>query len=222
MGLFTKATEKSKQNNAPSTGSKKGTKWVTGDPDGDAVAKAIHEMVKIAAEEKALKGKKSMHETILKKEALRRFIEHIAEVGVSPDTPMHLMNTDGEKVSYIVQDRSGQYKVKPEQKEALEQILGAEATEDLLYEQISFSFNREAMMKPGVAEAVEKALEAVDKKLRASGKLSDEDVLVDADVKEAFKPGTIDRVGIICGSDTTKIRNFLEAAGPNCTRYIKP
>lgn len=221
MGLFTKATEKSKQATAPTASGKRNTTWTAGDPEADQVAKAVHELVAIAAQEKALAGKKSLHETLVKNFALRNFVEHIAETGVRPESPMYVMNADGEKVSWITQDRSGQYKVKPEQKEALEQLLGKEAADDLLYEEVTFKFNREALAKPGVAEAIEKALEAVDKKLRASGKLSDEDVLVDADVKEALKPGTLDRAGIICGSDTTKIRNFLEAIGAAFTRYVK-
>jgi len=221
MGLFTKATEKSKSASAPSAGSKRSTKWVVGDPEGDQVAKAVHELVEINSKMKALKAKMGMHETVVKNHAMRNFEEHIADTGVRPESPMYVMNADGEKVSWITQDRSGQYKVKPEQKEALDQLLGKEAAEELLYEEVAFKFNREALAKPGVAEEIEKALEAVDRKLRKSGKLSDEDVLVDADVKESFKPGTLDRVGIICGSDTTKIRNFLEAMGAAFTRYIK-
>jgi len=222
MGLFAKAVDKSKKNVA-STSKKRATTWKAGDPEGDEVAKAVHELVEISSKMKALKAKMGMHETVLKKFALRNFEEHIAETGVCPESPMYLVNSDGEQVSWIVQDRSGQYKVKEDQKDALNQLLGEEAVEDLLYEETTFKFNREVMAMPGVSEEVEKSLLSAIKRMIKNGSLDEETAgeLVDASVKESFKPGTLDRVGIICGSDTTKIRSFLEAMGSAFTRFIK-
>lgn len=220
MGMFSKATEKAKVATTGTT-TKKNTTWTAGDPDADAVGKAVHELVAIATQVKALEGKMALHETIVKDYALRRYVDHIAEVGVLPETPTYVGNALGEKITYITQDRSSQYKVKPEQKEALEQLMGADAAEALTYTEVTFKFNRDVMAKPGVAEAIEKAMESVDKKLRANGLLASDDVLVEADVKEAFKPGTLERIGIICGADTTKIRSFLEAMGSSFVRYLK-
>jgi hypothetical protein len=220
MGMFTRATEKAKVE-VGATKATKNTTWVAGDPEGDQVGKAVHKLVELSTQVKALEGQMSMHETVVKDFALRQFVNHIADVGVLPETPNYVQNSLGEKVTFITQDRSTQYKVKPEQKEALAALVGEDVAALLTYQETTFKFNREVMAKPGVIEAVEKALEAVDKKLRAAGKLTDEDVLVDADVREAFKPGTVGRVGIICGKDTTKIRGFLDAMNSSFTRFLK-
>lgn len=220
MGLFAKAAEKSK---AATTTAKatKSTTWAVGDPEGDQVGKAVHELKVLSAQIKATEAKMALHETVVSNFAQRRFIEDFAGTGVFPETPMCVVNSDGEKVTYVVQDRSSQYKVKPEQKEALVQLIGADAAANLLYEETALKFNREALAKPGVAEAIEKALDAAIKKLVAAGKLSEDDEVIAADVKESFKPGTLERLGIICGQDTVKMKAFLEAMGSSAVRYIK-
>lgn len=221
MGLFAKAAEKQKSSEKATGSKRKNTTWRCGDPEGDQVAKAVHALVELSAQEKAIKAKKKLSETVVKNFAERNFIEDYADLGVPPETPLQVVNDDGEKVSLIVQDRSAQYKVKPEQKEALIQLLGKDAAEDLVYEEVGLKFNRLTLAKPGVAEAVEKALEACIAKLLKSGKLDEEDELVEAEVKESFKPGTLDRLGIICGRDTSKMKAFLEAMGSSAVRYIK-
>lgn len=222
MGLFAKAAAKTKEATGGNGGSKKkNTTWSVGDPAGDQVGKAVHELVVLSAEEKAIKAKKALFETTVSNYAERRFVEDYADLGVFPETPLCVVNADGEKVTYVVQDRSAQYRVKPEQKEALIQLMGEDAAADLLYEEVGLKFNRLVMAKPGVADAVEKALEQCITKLMKAGKLTEEDELVEADVKESFKPGTLDRLGILCGSDTTKMKAFLEAMGSSAVRYIK-
>ena len=221
MGLFAKAAAKTKEATGNGSKTKKNTTWTVGDPAGDQVGKAVHELVVLSAQEKAIKAKKALFETTVKNYAERRFVEDYADLGVFPETPLLVVNTEGEKVTFVVQDRSAQYKVKPEQKEALVQLMGEDAAQDLLYEEVGLKFNRLTMAKPGVAEAIEKALEQAITKLMKAGKLSEEDELVEADVKESFKPGTLDRLGILCGSDTTKMKAFLEAMGSSAVRYIK-
>lgn len=220
MGMFTKATEKAKVS-VKTTASKKNTTWVVGDPEGDKVGRAVHELVDIDTKVKALLGQKALHETVVMDLAQRQFVQHIAEVGVLPETPNYVQNSMGEKVTFVSQDRSTQYKVKPEQKEALVALLGEDVAEDLIFQETKFKFNTAALAKPGVAKAVERALETVDRRLRKEGKLADDDVLVDADVKEAFKPGTLGRVGVICGKDATLIRSFLDAMCSSWTKFIK-
>jgi hypothetical protein len=220
--MFTKATEKAKKvSDSTGTKNKKSTTWIVGDPEGDEIGKAVHEIVGIRTKIKALEGQLALYETPVKDHAVRKFIQHIAEVGVLPETPNYVQNAMGEKVTFISQDRSTQYAVKPEQKEALIALLGEDVVADLTFEETKFKFNADALAKPGVAEAVEKALGTVDRKLRKEGKLTDEDTLVDADVKEAFKPGTLGRVGIVCGKDATLIRSFLDAMGASWTKFLK-
>lgn len=222
MGLFAKA-QASKASDSPKKS--KGVAWFAGDPQGDAVAKSVKELVRLNAEAKAVEAKMGIHKTVVKKFAEDRFVNAHATDGVGPETPMIIQTMDGEKVTYVVQDRSGQYAVKDEQKEALSQLLGPDAVDNLLYDEVSFGFNRIIMSIPGVQDAVEKALEGAIKKLTAGPKpvLSAEqaDALIEADQKTAFKPGTLDRLSQIAGRDANRVKQFLEIMGSSATRYIK-
>lgn len=221
-GLFAKA-QASKKADAPKKA--KGVAWMAGDPSGDAVAKSVKELVRLEADAKAIEAKMGIHKTIVKKFAEDRYVSTYAEQGSAPDSPMHVQNADGDKVTYVVQDRSGQYAVKEEQKDALAQLLGPDAVGDLLFESVEFGFNPTVMAVPGVSEIVEKALEGAIKKLTAGPKPvlteTQAEVLLDAKNKTAFKPGTLDRLTTIIGRDTGKIKQFLEIMGSSATRYVK-
>lgn len=222
MGLFAAAKERVA---ASETGSKtkRTTTWVVGDPAGDAVGKAVHELVELSAQEKAIAAKKKLFATVVAKHAATHYVQDFCSLGVQPETPMVVQNTDGEKVTYVVQDRGGQYNVKPEQQDALQQLLGADLAESLLYTETSFGFDRTVFSVPGVSAAIEKALEAAVKKLVKDEVLTAEqaDQLIQAETKTSFKPGTLDRAAEYCGRDTTKLAQFLDAMGSSCTRYIK-
>ena len=222
MGLFAKA-KASKKSEEPKKA--KGIAWLAGDPQGDAVAKSVKELVRLEADAKAIEAKMGVHKTVVKKFAETQYVSVYAETGSAPETPMVVQNSDGEKVTYVVQDRSSQYAVKTEQQEALAQLLGPDAVEDLLYDEVSFGFNREIMAVPGVQEAVEKALESAIKKLTSGAKPvlteTQAEALIEANQKTAFKPGTLGRLAMIVGRDTGRIKQFLEIMGSSATRYIK-
>ncbi len=221
MGLFAAAKERVAETGT--TKSKKSTTWVVGDPNGDAVGKAVHELVELSAQEKAIAAKKKLFATVVAKHASTHFVQDFCALGVQPETPMVVQNTDGEKVTYVVQDRGGQYNVKPEQQDALQQLLGADLAASLLYTETTFGFDRTVFSLPGVSEAIEKALEAAVKKMVKDEVLTAEqaDTLIQAESKTSFKPGTLDRAAEYCGRDTTKLQQFLDAMGSSCTRYIK-
>jgi hypothetical protein len=223
MSLFNKA--KSKKVEEPKKKAK-GVAWLAGDPSGDSVAKSIKELVKLDAERKALEARMDIHKTVVKKYAHDNFVSDFAGSGILPDTPMYVQTSDGEKVTYVVQDRSTQYKVSDEQKEALSQLVGPDAVDSLLYEECVFKFNREVMAIPGVQEVVDEALTEAVRKLTGGVEpvLTDEqgDILIEADKKVSFKPGTLDRVPQIVGCDTGRIRQFIDIMASCCTRYIRP
>lgn len=222
MGLFNKAAEKSVIN-AKSAKPKKNTTWVVGDPKGDAVGKAIHELVELTAQEKAISAKKKLFATIVMKHAKTNHIADFCDLGVAPDTPMQIQNSDGEKVTFVVQDRGGQYDVKEDQQSALIQLLGQDAAESLLYTETTLGFDRTILGIDGVSGAIEKALERVVTKLVKDGVVTADqaDELITAKQKTSFKPGTLGRAAAIVGSDTTKLAAFLDAMGSGCTRYVK-
>lgn len=203
----------------------KGVAWLAGDPQGDAIAKSVKELVRLSAESKALEAKMDLHKTVVKKYAHENFVADFTDTGVLPETPMTVQTSDGEKVTYVVQDRSSQYKVGEEQQEALKALLGEDAAVSLLYEEVKFSFSRDIMALPGVTEAIDEALTALVDKLTKGKKpvLSQEqaDALIEADKRTTFLPGTLDRVPQIVGKDTGRVRQFLEIMGSCVTRYVK-
>lgn len=220
MGLFKQATEKKKAETT--TGPKrKSTTWLVGDPSGDAIGQAVHELTVLNAQSKAIDAKMEIHKNVVKRYAETSFLRDYADSGLPPDTPMIVQNHDGEKVTFVVQDRSGQYGVKDEQKDALIQLLGADAASELLYEETSFGFNRDILAIPGVQETIEKALEGALKKLTDTLTDEQKEALLDVKVKTAFKPGTMDKLALICGKDATRMKQFIDIAGSSCVRYVK-
>jgi len=222
-GLFAKAALKAKSTEKAST--KKQTLWLTNNAESEVVGQAIHDLVLLEADAKAIEAKMGVKKTIVKNYAESRFLTQYAGAGVFPETPMVLQNDAGEKVTYVVQDRSAQYQVKEDQQEALSDLLGEDAARDLLFEETSFSFKRDVLALPGVQKVVEAALEAAVKKLTSGNEpvLTNEQAgeLLSVNIKTAFKPGTMDRLSLICGRDTMRMKQFLEIAGSSCTRYIK-
>src|SRR5262245_37648479 len=146
MGLFAKVADK-KRASAP-VKPKKATTWRVGDPAGDEVAKSVHALVELDAQSKAIEAKTKMHKTVVKSYAEKNFVADFTELGVPPETPMEVVNSDGEKVILVVQDRSGQYGLKEEQIEQFKQLLGADAVERLTYTETSFGFNRDVLAHP--------------------------------------------------------------------------
>lgn len=223
MSLFKNALKANKEEEK--TKKNKGRRWMAGDPAGDNVARSVKALVALSAEAKAIEAKMGIHKQIVKNYAEDQYIRDYAADGSSPETPMVIQTSDGEKVTYVVQDRSGQYKVQQEQKDALAHLLGPEAAEKLVYDEVSFSFNRGIMAIPGVLEVIEKALEGAVRKLTTGSKpiLSEEQagVLLDVDQKTAFRPGTLDRLTVVVGQDTGRIKQFLDIMGSSATRYIK-
>lgn len=220
MGLLDKA----KTSQAATTSSKKkATTWVVGGHGTEDVAEAVGALVRLEAEAKATEAKMLLHKTVVKNYCENRFVQDFASLGALPDTPMQVQNPDGHKVTFVVQDRSSQYKVKDDQKEALCQIFGEDAAERLTYEEYALSFSRDLMSIPEVYEAVDKALSGAVKKLVDKGTLTaDEgDTLILADKKVAFRPHTLERLSEICGRDTVKMKQMLDVMGSSATRYVK-
>lgn len=221
MGLLNKARS-TKSTSTPAK--KKATVWVVGGHDTQDVSESVGELVRLEAESKATEAKMLLHKTVVKNFCESRFVQDFASLGALPDTPMNVQNPDGLKVTYVVQDRSSQYKVKDDQIEALKQLFGEDAAEKLTYEEVSLSFSRDLLAIPEVFEAIDKALDSAASKLVSKGIITEDekDCLVVADQKVAFRPHTLERMAEICGRDTVKMKQFLDVMGSSATRYVKP
>ena len=220
-GLFAKAATKA-QDSVKET-KRKGVAWKVGDRDSETIGKAIHELTILEAQAKAISAKQDVIKSAVKRYCDDMFIRDYTARGSMPDTPMTLQNTDGEKLTYVCQDRGGQYGIKNDQKEALTDLLGEDAVTDLLFDETTFGFKREVLMIPGVLGAIEKALEEALTGLIESDVLDGDQAasLLDVKTKTAFRPGTLDRLTSICGRDVSRVRQFLDIAGSSFTRYIK-
>lgn len=219
MDLFANARKKQAVQPAKS----KGTPWLVGDPAGDQVGKRVDELVRLNAELKAIEAKMEVAKSVVKKYAMNNLCNDVAQNGVLPETPMYVQNADGQKVTFVLQDRSSQYKVKEDQQEALAALIGPDAAAGLLYTEVTYSFNREVLAIPGVQEAIGKAVASAVAKLQDKGVLTEEQAgsVFAADEKTAFKPGTLDKVALIVGRDSTRIRQFLDVMGSSATNYVK-
>jgi hypothetical protein len=229
-GLFTKATEKAAEKK-PAAKRAKGTAWEVGQTtEGMAVCTAVEELVKLDAKKKELDAQMKVRKGVVHRFAAAQHIADFAENGLPPDTPMKVMTAKGETVTFVVQDRSGQYKVSAEQEGALADLLGEDAAQSLLYTETSIGFERSILAKEGVGEAVEAALESAIAGLVEAGTLSEDQAgeLIQASQKTSFKPGTMDRMAEICGQGATtseekenRMTQFADIAGSSCTRYVK-
>jgi len=220
MNAFAKAADNSKS--APKARKKTGTTFeVAGDsPEG----RSVTDLLKFEAEKKAADGRTKLHKGKIKKHADSVFIAKVAELGVLPEGPYTVQNSGtGEKVTFVVQDRSGQYEVKEEQQEALNSLLGEDAAGDLTCTVTDFGFNGDILGIPGVMDAVGRAISICVSELVGSETLTEEqgDALLTMSEKTALKPGTVERLALICGKDTGKIASFLDIIGSNATRYVK-
>lgn len=221
-GLFAKAKQKAQD--TVKEKKKKATAWLVGSQESESIAKAVKELVRLEAESKTVEAKMTVIKSQVKRYGDEMFVRDYVSRGCMPETPMLIQNGDGENVTYVAQDRGGQYGVKPDQVDALKDLLGDDAVESLLYEETTFGFNREVFALPGVLEAIEGALSDVIGGMQNMGILDGDQAerLLDVKTKTTFKPGTMDQLTSICGKDTSRVKSFLDIAGSSFTRYVKP
>ena len=146
-----------------------------------------------------------------------------AKSGIQPETPITIQNLAGEKVTFVVADRTEHSSIAAAQALALAELLGEDGAAQILVEYTTFSFNEEILAIPGVITAVEKALTPCLKRLVEKKLLSQEqaDSFVVALQKRFLRPGTFKRLPEICGRQVERIRRFLDAVGSALTRYVR-
>ncbi len=222
MSLFAQAAEATKKKSTGPKKSKKSTTWMVGGGESsEKVAKSVDELVQLAADRKAIEAKEKVHKANVLKHARGCFFESYASDSVFPETPMLVQNQDGKKVTFVVQDRSSQYQCKQEQLEALIQILGEDAARDMVAEEVKFGFQRDAMANPEVQGILEKHLGAAIAELQEAGTIESFEDVLDVENRTAFKPGTLQRLALICGADAVKMRQVMDAMGSSAVNYIK-
>lgn len=221
MSLFAKA--KSSAAKSASAPSKKQTLWMAGTSEEDLkVAQSIKTLTDLTREKKAIEAKMGVHKSIVKRYADKKYVATYVETECSPESPMIVQNGDGEKVTYVVQDRSASSKVSDEQIDALKDLLGPEGAERVIWQETSFGFNPEALAQDGVMEVLEKHLEKAVKEIEKNDLLPEGLELLSASTQTAFKPGTLKRLTSICGKDHSRVKQFLDIMAGACVRYVRP
>jgi len=222
MSVFAKAAAKKAEKSASTKPAKKQTLWAVGNPDADKVAKSVHELTELNAQVKAINAKMGVHKTVVLNFAKDSFYQQYADSGVFPETPMKVQNSEGENVTFVVQERN-QYGVKDDSLAALTQLLGEDGANELVYEETVFGFDRSVLSKDGVMDILGKHIEAAMAELTETGTINDEeaDALLDAEVKRSYRPGVLQRLALIAGKNAGKMRQVCEAIGSGCVQYVK-
>lgn len=216
MGMLKQATRRATRRQAQDK--KKGTIWSVED---SSAAESLGPFIDATHKIKNLKTKKEEPERLLKDFGTDMLIEHVAETGELPPTPVYITNEEGESVTWVAQDRSASQAISPEQKEELMELLGEEEGKELLRTRVSFQFNSDVLARRGATSVVDKYLAMMTRELREKEIVKPDEDLVRANICETFKPGTLKRLADICGRSTARIRRMIEIMGSGMTASLK-
>lgn len=187
---------------------------------------AVTAAIEAAAEEKTAKTKGQLAKGRLLSYGDGRFVEMTAKLGVMPPTPVNIVNHNGESVTYVVQDKSQQYPLGPEQVELFNELLGEDGANKVIHKKTEFAFDVATMEEKAANDTktvFDVVCEIVSNALINDPRLSDEQKgsLIKSVEKTFLQPNTLDRIATLCGADSERIGQFLGAAGSSCVRYIK-
>jgi hypothetical protein len=234
--LFAKAAGKAAA--APTKTKKKETIWalmpgLADTPTLEQLDKSVSEMHRLHAERKRLETEEGIHKSSLKGFAEERYVAHLANTGAEPESPLKIINSRNETVTFVVQDRGHLSKVSDEQVGALSELLGQDAVTELVFEAGEFKFDPLTMslLAPNgtegeprtVQDVVAEALSEAISGLVTAGKLSQEqaDGLLSFTSERRFKPQILSRAVSVCGRNNAKLASFLDILGSALTRYVK-
>lgn len=223
IDLFGKSKKKATGDAKP----KKQTLWqVDGQANENAeeLARNIDTIVEQAQVISAATNKAKMAKVAVANYAYDKFVAHVVDTGTSPETPMNLINSRGNKVTYVVQDRStSQGRLNEHQYEDLVELLGEDKVEEVVYTKDTYSFNPEILSKPGVQKVINTYLtKAVEKLVNDETLLPDEaSELLNHEGGTWLRPGIIVRLREICGKDIGRVKSFLSIVAGACVRYAK-
>ncbi len=223
MGIFSKAAKASEVKGSESK--KKSTVWLVGNNDeSKSLSENIDKLIEINTEAKALEARATLLKNELKNHADGQLIRALAQTGVLPETPMNLQSSaTGNKVTYVVQDKSMTANLSDEQIQELASTIGQDRVEELIGEVTQFAFDPDILQIPGVTEIVEKALGMAVKKLVDTNILNTEqaDMLIKANTTRSFRHSVMPQFGLICGKDVSTMRDVLSTLGSAIVRYVK-
>lgn len=228
MGLFTKAKDKVSGESAKPKS--KGTVWALG-PQDEAAARAMTTLLEVSKERKALEARETLAKGVLARLAEGKWLQHYAN-GKMCDTPMKLVNeVTGDQVTYVVQNKLGSERASAEVVEALSDLLGKGAMDEVIWEETKFVFDPIIMaqkLKNDPDTTIQTWLEGVLGKAieeaTEQGIISEAHAaaLVSAEVQTSFRPGLFESIPRLAGNSLERVKAVLDVLGGKITRYVRP
>jgi hypothetical protein len=189
---------------------------------------AIHDANVATADKKAAETRAKIAKGVLKDYVLNEWATIAAQQGVIPPTPVTVVNHAGETLTYVIQDKTQQNALSPEQVDMFGTLLGQEVAANIIHERTIYSLNPEVLDQEAAGpqakgeSVAEVVCEVLSDALTKCTKLSDDQKngIIAATSKTVLRRNTFPRIVEICGSNVGKIAAFMEAAGTAVVRYF--
>lgn len=210
--LFSKA--KTKVASEEKTKKSKGTVFKL-PSDSPLVQGAVSDLIAATRDEKDAKAKAKLAKNQILAPATELIAQKWVELGTMPSTPLEVMNDAGEKVTYVIQDKSSQNVWTKEQHDALVELIGEDAVNKEWEEEITvFSLNPNVITQDGVAEKLNKAI------LAAGLTTEQAETLLIAETTRRTKGTVQERLIELVGKDVNRLLKVFEILGSQMVRYV--
>lgn len=205
------------------------TVWVLSNSDEHKLlGKALAEVVKCDAQAKKLEMRSALAKSQLKEYCYQRWTEDFALRGWQPPAPVKLVNSAGQSVTYVIQDKTGSASLGESDYSDLVAALGRKRALAATSEKRRVYFDpnvldQESLDGRTVGEAVEEQLALLADDLVIAKSISPEQAksLFVVAKTRAFVPGFLSRLPSFCDFSADKLRVALEMIGSAVVRYIK-
>src|SRR4051812_36913292 len=122
------AKSKDKIAGTPVASKKKETLWQLGAADVSPPAtleeldEAVSKVIELSGKAKVMETEANMYKAPLKEYAFQQYVKALVRTGVEPPSPLKVVNSQKQSLTYVVQDRGHLSKVTDDQVEALNEL----------------------------------------------------------------------------------------------------
>lgn len=188
--------------------------------------KAVTDLIKGAAEYSAAKNKMNVAKGTLGRFAHPEISRRIAGTGTVPPGPIKFVDHKGQQVTYVIQDKSGQYPLKDDQIEELRELLGDEKADEVMETQEVYAFDNKVMDEPledGEGTVSDVIFEIVSRAISRNTRLTDDqkERLIRQDEKTKLIPRFPETAAMHCGKDAARIEDAFDILSSQVVRYLK-
>lgn len=203
--------------------------------DSKKLNRAVKDLLDAAKDEKAAKTKAGVAKAVLLRHCSPTVIQNLAHNGMIPATPIKFSNHEGESVTYVIQDKTQQNELKPEQIERIQELLGDDKAAEIIVTEEVYQFNPKVMNQEAPSQKTDEdgntvnetvgevIFDVVSSALENCDRLTDEqkEALFDYKVKSNLIKNIADLAPQLIGKDAGKIEELLEIASSQVVRYVK-